>query len=340
MYYPENHESHHGRSQLDQRFSPERQAPARFQQSPPNSVEKYETSPLVTQAPVHSTSPSTYTSPVPTIRTTQEQVVVSGYPSTVGSNLKYETEPVVSSETIKPANHQTYTTLETVTLSQSQVGPYAQYIATENFPAPPANYNYTKPGEIFVSYPVSSQAVSRPSEEHANLYIKNDPTLTSSSILPGRQLHYDQPGSPGGQMTLYSGNAAFQYWQAGSTSPPVEYVQGYPNIAAIANSDPGNIQLYQSGGYSVGPNANGTQPSWTAISSLVNPDDAMEGAVMTVDSKECMGCTGNRAAPYLCQSCIMYNKFGAGNRAPLRCSKPRQTVSAVRIFKVIFFKEV
>jgi len=192
-------------------------------------------------------------------------------------------------------------------------------------------------------------------ESPGSAYMKGDPTLASSlSATRGVPLHYEQPGSPGSQVTLYSAGAtSYQYvkppsgdpyWPAGSTpSPPtLEYVQGYPGITAISVSDATNMQLYSGGAYSVSPSGNGPSPSAWATLPLPGTDETFDGAVMATEPKECVNCAASMTplwrrdgtGHYLCNACGLYSKINGVNRPPMRCPKPKQSVTPVNTVRI------
>lgn len=181
--------------------------------------------------------------------------------------------------------------------------------------------------------------------------MKGDPTLTSSlTSARAVPLHYEQPGSPGSQVTLYNaGPTSYQYvkqpsgdpyWQAGSTpSPPtLEYVPSYSSITAISVSDATNMQLYSGGGYSVSTSGGGP-PSWTTLP-ITGTDEAFDNAVM--EPKECANCAAQMtplwrrdgAGHYLCNACGIYSKINGVSRPPMRCPKPKQSVAPVNIVRI------
>lgn len=185
--------------------------------------------------------------------------------------------------------------------------------------------------------------------------MKNDPTLTSSLTATRAVPLYEQPGSPGSQpgLTLY-GPGSYQYvkppssgdvyWQAGGTpSPPMDYVQQYQSgVTAISVTD-ANMQLY-SGGY-ISSSANGPPSAWTTIP-LSGPDDAFEGPVMTAEPKECANCAASMtplwrrdgSGHYLCNACGIHGRINGMSRlGPMRCPKPKQSVTPVNIVRIIRF---
>ena len=184
--------------------------------------------------------------------------------------------------------------------------------------------------------------------------MKGDPTLASS--LGGSRgvppLHYEQPGSPGSQVTLYGTgagsysytkpNTASEYWSAaGTPSPPAfDCVPSYQNVAAISVGDAANIQLYSGGAYSVSTGSTTAPSPWPNLP-LTN-EDGFDGTIMTADPKECFGC-GNPTSSwkrdetgrFYCHSCIY--KMNGINRSSMRCGKPKQTVATVN-FSQLFVR--
>ncbi|XP_020287606.1 box A-binding factor-like isoform X3 [Pseudomyrmex gracilis] len=346
-----------------QRFSPHEShqstgtnANARYQGSPvlTAAAEEYDASTIVTQtgSQVHLGSPAQpYSPPIEGIRAAnqQQQLVATSYADT-GSVVKYDTEAAAAAETIKAPN--TYANLVTVTNPPAQTIEYTQYLSNNetSFQQAPT-YSYHKPGEpVIFAYP-SAQIGSRSSEVESpgSTYMKSDPTLTSSLTATRAVPLYEQPGSPSSQhgLTLY-GAGSYQYvkpptsgdvyWQANSTpSPPMDYVQQYQNsVTAISVTD-ANMQLY-TGGYSISSSANGPPSAWTSIP-LPGPDDAFEGSVMA-EPKECANCAASMtplwrrdgSGHYLCNACGIHSRINGLTRlGPMRCPKPKQSVTPVNI---------
>ncbi|XP_015175584.1 PREDICTED: transcriptional regulatory protein GAT1-like [Polistes dominula] len=329
----------------------------RYQTSPalPNT-EDYETSGIVSQSGgnVQLSSPApTYSPPIDGIRANQhqQQLVASGYSdAAVAATIKYDTEVAVATENIKVSS--TYTTLETVAIPPSQTVQYTQYISgSETFQQAPT-YTYPKPSELFITYPPTSHPGPRCAEVVSpnSAYIKGDPTLASSlGTTRTVSLHYEQPGSPGSQVTLYGPGTATSYqyikpsndsyWAtSGTPSPPtsLEYVQTYPSVTTIV-SDAANMQLYSGGGYSVAAGAgNGLSGPWQALSGA---EESFDGAVIASEQKDCLNCASTMTGywkrdgtgHYICNMCGVINKMNGTNRQPIRCGKPKQSVGPANV---------
>lgn len=326
----------------------------RYQTSPVlPTAEDYETSAMVNQSGgnVQLSSPApTYSPPMDAIRTNhhQQQLVTAGYTdAAVAATIKYDTEVAVATENIKASS--TYTTLETVAIPPSQTVQYTQYISgNETFQQAPT-YTYSKQAELFLTYPPVSQPGSRGGEVESpnSAYIKGDPTLASSlGTTRAVSLHYEQPGSPGSQVTLYGPGTATSYqyvkpnsdpyWPAsGTPSPPtsLEYVQSYPAVTTIV-SDAANMQLYSGGAYSVtGAAGNGPPGPWQALT-LPGAEEAFDGTVIASEPKDCLNCAASMTplwrrdgtGHYLCSTCGIF-KMNGTNRPPIRCAKPKQSVT-------------
>ncbi|XP_012220304.1 uncharacterized protein [Linepithema humile] len=326
---------------------------ARYQASPVlAAAEDYDATTIVTQpgSTVHLGSPAPpYSPPIDGIRAGQ-QLVATSYADASGGVVKYDTEAAAAAESIKPS---TYTTLETVAIPPTQTIQYTQYLPSNETYQQAPTYSYAKPGDpVILAYP-PAQLGSRATEVESpsGAYIKGDPTLASSlTATRAVPLHYEPPGSPGSQVTLYSTGASYQYvktpsgdpyWPAGSTpSPPtLEYVQGYPGITAISVSDATNMQLYSGGAYSVSASGNGP-PSWTTLS--LPGGDEFDSTVLATEPKECANCAVNmtplwrrdNTGHYLCNACGIYTKLNGVSRPPIRCSKPKQSVTPVNTTSV------
>ncbi|PBC28653.1 GATA-binding factor A [Apis cerana cerana] len=284
--------------------------------------------------------------------------LVTGYVNAGGVNIKYETPETSNAavvaaaaaaipvDNIKISN--TYTTLETVPIPPTQAIQYPQYISgSETFQQAPT-YTYTKPGEqVILTYPSPVQLPSRiPGVESGSTYMKGDPTLASSlgSTRGVASLHYEQPGSPGSQMTYGSGTSTYpyakatpsaDYWStAGTPSPPTfDCVQGYQTAISVGDT---NI-LYSGGVYSV--STGNTTSSWSNNLSLSNTEENFEGTIMSADPKECYNCTSltnilrrDEAGNYLCQNCAYTaNKINGINRSSIKCGKPKQAVATAGV---------
>ncbi|XP_034939689.1 box A-binding factor-like isoform X3 [Chelonus insularis] len=323
---PRRHHHHHHHQQQQQRFSPHENGQVRYQESPATSTEEYESNAMVSQAAtVQLGSPTSFSAPVEVIRTTQHQLIPSGYSE---ATIKYDVAAVAAaSDNIKASS--TYTTLETVAIPPTQTVQYSQYLP-DGFQHT-TNYTYAKPGDITYLNYSSGQPNSRGAEMDTPVFIKSDPTLTSSSLISGTRTAslYHEPGSPGSQVTMYgAGGAAFQYvkptsdtyWQpSSSASPPtLEYVQNYSSVATISTSDSSSI-MYNGAGY-VTPASNGSPSPWTLS------EEAFDGQIMSTESKECVNCAGSMttlwrrdgSGNFLCNAC-RYFKSSGPNRSAVRC---------------------
>ncbi|XP_053981194.1 box A-binding factor-like isoform X1 [Hylaeus volcanicus] len=290
--------------------------------------------------------------------------LVPGYADAGTANIKYETDAsnaaaaaaaaerfaavaAAASDNIKVSS--TYTTLETVAIPPSQTVQYAaQYISgSETFQQAPT-YTYAKSGDqLILTYPTPAQLTSRVGgvDPPGSTYIKGDPTLASSlGTSRGVPIHYEQPGSPSSQLSLYGSSAgsysyakptaSAEYWSTpGTPSPPTfECVQGYQGVAAISVSDAANIQLYSGGGYSVSSGSAGAPSPWAGLP-LAGPDDGFDGTIVTTDPKECSGCSAlatvwrrDETGHYYCHNCV-YSKANGMSRPAMRCGKPKQPVA-------------
>ncbi|KZC05081.1 GATA-binding factor A [Dufourea novaeangliae] len=251
----------------------------------------------------------------------------------------------------------TYTTLETVAIPPSQAVQYAtQYIsAGETFQQAPT-YTYAKSGDqVILAYQAAAQLGSRVAgvESPGNTYIKGDPTLASSiGVSRAVPLHYEQPPSPGSQVTLYGGGGgngggggggtssysypksttSGEYWTTAGTPPPptFESIPGYPNVTAISVNDGANMQLYSGGGYSVSAGTAGSP--WPNLS-IPDSDENFDGSMVPTETKECSSCgtptpgwRRDETDHYYCNNCI-YTKMHGVNRPIMRCGKPKQPVT-------------
>ncbi|XP_076169666.1 uncharacterized protein LOC143147866 [Ptiloglossa arizonensis] len=287
--------------------------------------------------------------------------LVTGYTDAAGAGIKYETDAAnaaaaaacaerfaaaAASENIKVSS--TYTTLETVAIPPSQTVQYAQYISgSETFQQAPT-YTYAKSGDqLILTYPTPAQLASRVGgvDPPGSAYIKGDPTLASSlGASRSVSIHYEQPGSPGSQMTVYGGgtgsysyakpSASGEYWSTtGTPSPPTfECVQGYQGMTTISVSDAANMQLYSGGGYSVPSSNTGTSSPWAGLP-LSGPEEGFDATLVTTEPKECSGCSTlttiwrrDDTGHFYCHNCL-YTKVNGMNRSVMRCGKPKQPVA-------------
>ncbi|XP_026667234.1 box A-binding factor-like isoform X2 [Ceratina calcarata] len=273
----------------------------------------------------------------------QQHQMVSGYVNTSGAgNIKYEAEAnVVATNAVPLATAAdsmkvSYTTLETVPIPPSQAVQYSQFISgAETYPQPPS-YAYTKPGDqVILTYHQSSLA-SRVGgvEPPGSAYIKGDPTLASSlGNSRGLSFQYEQPGSPGSQVPLYTGTTyhyakpatSAEYWSTTETPSPPSY--DYQNVTAIPVGDAANMQLYSGGAYSVSSGGNTGPSPWPGLPSLTGADDGFEDSIMT-EAKECPGCASpaiwrrDETGQFYCHGC----KMNGVSRPVMRGSKPKQPI--------------
>ncbi|XP_032456107.1 putative mediator of RNA polymerase II transcription subunit 12 isoform X5 [Nasonia vitripennis] len=331
-----------------QRYSPHDQVPQdpqqhqqRYQTSPVAS-ETYEAQSLVSQTPGNqqlSSPGQNYSPPLDVIRSGQQQQQhLVAY--TDGASIKYSAEVSVAAENLKQSS--TYTTLETVPLAPTPAVPYTtQYITTEAFQQVPTSYGYHKHPEI-VLCPISSQARGGEIDHATNVYIKSDPTLTSSSLMR-TSFQYEQPSSPS-QINGYPGGCQFikptndQYWaQSTGPSPPpgFDYAQGYGAVpisaaAVAAATDPNSI-MFSGGSYVT----NGPTSPWTPNPILTSAEDTFDGPGAEI-GRECVNC-GAHTTPlwrrdgttYLCNACGICSKTNGISRPPTQRAKPKTSVPPV-----------
>ncbi|XP_043254953.1 uncharacterized protein LOC122398807 [Colletes gigas] len=334
------------------------------------STEDYDTGSLVSRANSATTASNvqlgssvpSYSPPI----TDGIRVTGAGYTDAGSADIKYETDAVnaanaanavaaavagrfaaataAASDNIKVSS--TYTTLETVAIPPQQTVQYAaQYISGSETFQQASTYTYAKPGDhLILTYPSPLTSRVGGVDPPGNAYIKGgDPTLASSlGTSRGVPIHYEQPGSPSSQMTLYgSGTGSYsyakptassEYWStAGTPSPPsFECVQGYQGVTAISVSDGANMQLYSGGGYSVSAGSTGVPSPWAGLP-LPSAEDGFDSTMITTEPKDCAGCSAlttiwrrDETGHYYCHNCLY--KANGMNRQTMRCGKPKQPV--------------
>ncbi|XP_038121981.1 GATA-binding factor 2 isoform X2 [Culex quinquefasciatus] len=201
-----------------------------------------------------------------------------------------------------------YTNLEPVhSLSSSQ----NYYIAPESYQST-ANYPYIPTKETVYYHSASPNTV---------LYKSSDPTLTSSSIIPTKQIHYTS-------QNLYENTPAHN-----SSSPGAQQMYPYWNgNMDYTTTFTGAVVMDQapSGGAEYGNNGQAWQ-----IGSL---NDGYEPSIgLPTEHRECVNC-GSSDTPLwrrdnvghtLCNACALYNRQNPGtNRPPNRSQKAKQAPKA------------
>lgn len=194
------------------------------------------------------------------------------------------------------------------------------------------------------------------SDQHSSAvspYIKSDPTLASSSLIRPCSMTYDQPGSPGSQVSLYqSGGVTYQlksgpgeqYWTppGGPSSPPgFDYVQGYSGVPQMSAGEAGSMIFAATGSYV----PNGQSSPWTL--QMPGNEEAYDAVVGSCPNatKECVNC-GVHSSPlwrkdtsglYLCNACGIHCRVNGTSRPSNQRSKPKASIAPVRILFIFFF---
>ncbi|XP_053696074.1 GATA-binding factor 2-like [Sabethes cyaneus] len=197
-----------------------------------------------------------------------------------------------------------YTNLEPVhSLSSTQ----NYYITPESYQTA-GNYPYISAKETVYYHPASPNTV---------LYKSSDPTLTSSSLISSKQIHYGSQSVYENSSTHNSGSPGAQqiypYWNAN-----IDYSTTFGGTVVMDQTPSGAAEYPNNG------------QAWQ-ISSLA---DAYEPSILaSAEHRECVNC-GSSDTPLwrrdnvghtLCNACALYNRQNPGtNRPPNRSQKSKQ----------------
>ncbi|XP_055539733.1 GATA-binding factor 3-like isoform X2 [Wyeomyia smithii] len=213
-----------------------------------------------------------------------------------------------SSETSSSEVKTHYTNLEPVhSLSSTQ----NYYITPESYQTA-GNYPYISAKDTVYYHPASPNTV---------LYKSSDPTLTSSSLIPSKQIHYGTQGVYENATAHNSGSPGAQqiypYWNAN-----IDYNTTFSSAVVMDQAPSGGADYPNNG------------QAWQ-IGSLA---DAYEPTILApTEQRECVNC-GSSDTPLwrrdtvghtLCNACALYNRQNPGtNRPPNRSQKSKQAPKA------------